>query len=351
MAVGWIGFHVTDRCQLDCKHCLRDPEQKPKDIDVGLVGRTLDEARRIYRAHHTMFTGGEPTLHPDFAGLVDAAADRGFTWHMVSNGRKFPHVMDMLKARPIRRQQCASISFSLDGADEAVHDHIRGAGSFREVMTAVSVCEVNDLKFVLQMAVHAKNHHQIEAMGMLASQLGAGRLSFVMTQPTGSLHDADLFLSSRQWRSVMERIDRLQSVVRVPISRPEGFYEDEPFHVCLPWAGQQFHIDVEGRLNLCCQHSGIPATNPGSDVAGDLNAMSLVDAHGKLIDIIHREQRAKVARLAAKPATEWDHFPCNDCMKSFGKPHWTEQAAAGPSAKRERWRGAWAPKSLPIVRG
>ena len=29
MAAAWIALHLTDRCQLDCKHCLRDPEQKP----------------------------------------------------------------------------------------------------------------------------------------------------------------------------------------------------------------------------------------------------------------------------------------------------------------------------------
>ncbi len=38
-------------------------------------------------------------------------------------------------------------------------------------------------------------------------------------------------------------------------------------------------------------------------------------------------------------------------MKYFGKPHWEGQSAKGPEAQRERWRGAWAPRSLPVVRG
>lgn len=351
MAVEWIGFHVTDRCQLDCKHCLRDPEQKPKDIELALVAKVLEEGKRVYQAKHAIFTGGEPTLHPEFESLIDAAVDRGYTWHMVSNGRRFANVLELFKARPARREGFTSLSLSLDGADEAVHDSIRGKGSFREVMSAISLCEMHGIKFLIQMTINARNQHQIEAMGMLASQLGARRLSFVMLQPTGTIHDADLRLSSRQWRAVMDRIGRLQSAVRVDISRPEGFYEEQAFYVCQPWAGQQLHIDVEGRLNLCCQHSGIPAEDPGSDVAGDLHQMSLPQAHGRLIDIIHREQQKKLERISSGPRTEWDHFPCNDCMKSFGKPHWTEDSVAGPSAKRERWRGAWAPKRLPIVSG
>jgi hypothetical protein len=77
--------------------------------------------------------------------------------------------------------------------------------------------------------------------------------------------------------------------------------------------------------------------------------MRLVDAHAVLLRIIHKAQADKLARIAEGPLREWDHFPCNDCMKHFGKPHWDDQGRAGPDASRPRWRGAWA-KSLPIVR-
>ena len=66
---------------------------------------------------------------------------------------------------------------------------------------------------------------------------------------------------------------------------------------------------------------------------------------------IHDVQKKKLETIRAGGLTDWDSFPCNHCMKSFDKPHWTEQGAAGPAAKRERWVGAWATKnrSLPIV--
>ena len=70
--------------------------------------------------------------------------------------------------------------------------------------------------------------------------------------------------------------------------------------------------------------------------------MSLVEAHRRLLGIIHEAQAARLSRIAAGPLSEWDDFPCNDCMKHFGKPHWNGEGAAGPGAQRERWRGAWA---------
>lgn len=350
MAVAVIGFHVTDRCQLDCQHCLRDPGQTPKDLPLALIRKVLGEARRVYQGVQVALTGGEPTLHPEFAGILDAIVEHGFTWHMVTNARRFERLVEMLKEKPARREALTVVNFSLDGADEAVHDAIRGKGSYREVMLGATLCTAYGIPFVLQMVVNRKNMHQIEALGMLASSLQAKTVSFSVLTPTGTHLDAELFLTARQWRGVQDRIERLRDALKLPVAMPEGFYREQPFHVCEPWASQQIHVDVEGRLNLCCQLAGTPsAPERPVDVAGDLREMSLAEAHGRLLDIIHDAQKARLSRIAKGGLTEWDHFPCNDCMKHFGKPHWDDEGAAGPGAQRERWRGAWAKVKLPIV--
>jgi MoaA/NifB/PqqE/SkfB family radical SAM enzyme len=351
MAVAQIGFHITDRCQLDCQHCLRDPAQAPRDLPLALFRKVLAEAKRVYHCEQVALTGGEPTLHPDFEGLLDAIVEHGFDWHLVTNGKRFARLLDLLKDSPERRTHLTAVNLSLDGATEATHDAIRGAGSFREVMLAATLCTAHQIPFVLQMAVNAKNQHEIEAMGLLASQLGAKRASFAMLQATGTHHDHALYLSPRSWQNVQDRIERLMETLKLPVGMPEGFPHPQPFHTCEPFASTQLHVDLEGRLNLCCQHSGIPSTTADSDVAGDLNEMSLVEAHGKLLGIIHKTQADKLVRLSKGPPSAWERFPCNDCLKHFGKPHWSDDGPAGPVALRERWKGAWAEKnSLPIVR-
>jgi MoaA/NifB/PqqE/SkfB family radical SAM enzyme len=350
MAVEWITFHVTDRCQLDCQHCLRDPEAKPKDLSLEVIRRALEDGRRVYRATHTAFTGGEPTLHPEFAAILDVAVELGYTWHMVSNGRTLPWLFERFKEKPSRRQAMTSVTLSLDGADEAVHDAIRGKGSFLEVMAAVNLCTARGLPFVLQCAVHAKNQHQIEALGLLASQLGASRLSFSMTQPTGTYLDKELYLSAAAWRAVMDRVSRLAETLRLPVTHPEGYFHPQPIYTCQAFAQQQLHVDVDGSLTLCCQHAGVPR-EPGSrdDRAGNLGETTLPKAHKKLLEIIHDAQARKLdAAETGKLDGEWDHFPCNYCLADFGKPHWTADGVGGPGASRERWRGAWK-KSLPIA--
>lgn len=350
MAIETIGFHVTDRCQLDCDHCLRDPDQKPNDIDVALVRSAIREARAVYHTKHVIFTGGEPTLHPDFRGLVDAAVDEGCTWHLVTNARTFQDLLRMLAERPARRAGLSAVCFSLDGASEAVHDGIREAGNYRQVLRAASASQAEGLPFSFQMVVNARNVHELEAVGMLASELGAARLSFGMMQPTGTHHDKELYLSARAWRNVVDRLDRLSAILKLPINLPEGFPRETPFHTCSAFAMSQIHVDVRGRLNLCCQHSGIPSSGEKTDVAGDLHELPLTEAHVGLLDLIHREQREKIAYLRDRALEPWDLFACNHCLKSFGKPHWTDEGTSGAPAQRARWRGAWDKKvRLPQV--
>src|SRR6266540_4185185 len=104
MPVSWVVFHLTDRCQLDCRHCLRDPARKPLDVPVALVEKVLDEAIALHRVNHVGLTGGEPTLHPEFEAVVDAIVRRGLGWHVVSNGRQLPRLLALLEEAPGRRE-------------------------------------------------------------------------------------------------------------------------------------------------------------------------------------------------------------------------------------------------------
>jgi MoaA/NifB/PqqE/SkfB family radical SAM enzyme len=193
------------------------------------------------------------------------------------------------------------------------------------------------------MAVNARNEAEIEALGLLAAQLGAKRVIYAMTQPAGTYHDAALFLPASAWRRVRVRVEILSKALAIGVELSEGHFENSRFPTCDPLRGETLHIDVDGQLTLCCLHSQVPSTQPGRDVAGDLHKLTLVEAHRRLLELIRRTQDDALTRLGQAGTSEWEHFPCNQCLASFGRPHWTDEGAAGASASRERWRGVWAP--------
>ncbi len=174
----------------------------------------------------------------------------------------------------------------------------------------------------------------LEQAALSFVELGAKRVLFGMMQPTGTAADARLFLPARAWASVKDRIERLAGMLAVPVVAAEGFPLRSPFHACAPFTGEILHVDVHGRLSLCCQHAGIPGE--AGELAVDLAGASLAEAHGRLLDVIHGYQRERLAAAEAGALGEWDLFPCNACLKRFGKPHWTAEGAAGPAAQRPR---------------
>ncbi|MDD9933398.1 MAG: radical SAM protein [Myxococcales bacterium] len=345
MALQRLNFHITDRCQLNCDHCLRDPLSKAIDLDLGLIKSILDQGQSMFAVRHVGLTGGEPTLHPKFYEIIDAIVDRDITWHMVSNGERFDRVLQRLAERPQRLENLAMFNFSLDGATEETHDSIREKGSFRSVMQAASLCRARGLKFLFQITLNARNVDEIEEIALLASQLGAVKMAYNFTQPTGTFLDSSLYLPAGEWRRAVDRIQRAADAFKIEIFYADTGPHEEPFQVCEMWRHASMHVDYRGRLNLCCQHAGVPSEGAElSDVAGDLNDVSLADAHGRFTEIVNHTVKARLETLQRDDLGEWDrHFSCNWCLKQFGRPHWVEDGIDGPKASRARWRGRWAP--------
>lgn len=166
----WIAFHVTERCGLACLHCLRDPGKKPAELSLELVERLLGEAQALHGIHHAGFTFGDPLLWPHLEGAIDAAVRHCYTWHVVSSGWRFERLVALLDAMPARREALKLGDLSLDGAKEATHDAIRGAGSYLDVMRAAATCSARAIPFLLQMTVNARNEAELEDVGLLNPQ-------------------------------------------------------------------------------------------------------------------------------------------------------------------------------------
>ena len=71
-----LGFALTQHCNLRCPHCIRDDVTTVQALDVSLIERALDDARHLFGDVTASFTGGEPLLHPRFAEVIAACAER-----------------------------------------------------------------------------------------------------------------------------------------------------------------------------------------------------------------------------------------------------------------------------------
>jgi MoaA/NifB/PqqE/SkfB family radical SAM enzyme len=284
---------------------------------VTLIAKVLAEVQTYQQVRVVALTGGEPTLHPQFADIVALVATAGSPVTFVTNGWQFPQTFTKIQAWT---SALASVALSLDGASEATHDTLRRRpGSFRRVMQAISLCHGHGIPVHLQMVVTRANRAELEAMAILASRLGCAALGYGHCQPTPDALAAQLVLTARERRAVEAEIAALQQMLSMPIVLAGDHYTASRFAQCPQLHMQEFNIDYRGCLTACCTLSNYRGGTPETDVLADLRTVSFVEAHRRLIAKIAQLNLEKLERLATSAPTEAEHFLCTHCLLHYQK--------------------------------
>jgi MoaA/NifB/PqqE/SkfB family radical SAM enzyme len=323
-------IELTNRCNLRCQHCFAEGHAGTGDLPLEILEKVLREGKSC-GIDAVSFTGGEPTLHRQFADVVRRVCAVGYPFGFVSHGGTFPQVYPLLlRSRP----WFEGVTFSLDGARQQTHDWQRGQGSYRHVLRAASICVVKDLPFTLNMVLTARNRHEVAEMVALAARLGSRGLRFAHLMPTPETALRGLDLSPDERRAVEAEIWRLKAAAPLPIGLASGYFSEAPFFPCGPLELREMNVDYRGNLTLCCHLSGYAGAGPGPEVVGNLHEMSLAEAGARFRQLVARYLADKRAVVAQGTLREVEHFPCWYCVQYLGKVAWLQQFPHHP------WRRA-----------
>ncbi len=322
-------IELTNRCNLRCQHCFPERHASTGDLPMEILEKVLREGKSC-GIEQMSFTGGEPTLHRQFAELVRRVCAAGYPFSFVSHGGTFPQIYPLLLGS---RPWFQGVTFSLDGAREPTHDWQRGHGSYRRVLRAASICVMKDLPFTLNMVLTAKNRHEVAELIVLAARLGSRGLRFAYLMPTPQTALGGLDLAPAERREVEAEIWRLKASAPVPIGLASGYFSETPFFPCGPLELQEMNLDYRGNLTLCCQLSGYAGAGSGTEMVGNLHEVSLAEACARFRQLVGRYLEDKRAAVARGALREVDHFPCWYCVQYLNKVAWLKQFPHHP------WRG------------
>ena len=180
-----IYFYLTEGCNLACRHCWIAPKFQAggkvyPSLAFDLFCDIIRQAKPLGLTG-VKLTGGEPLLHPQIQRILEFLRAEDLRLTVESNGVLCTPAL----AAEIRRGKNAFISVSLDGADAATHEWVRGVkGSFNEALTGVRNLAAVGLRPQIIMSIMRHNHHQLEAVVRLAESLGAESVKFNLVQPT-----------------------------------------------------------------------------------------------------------------------------------------------------------------------
>ena len=197
----WLFFEVTDKCNLQCKHCGSNCTMVGQSLTAEDVERTL----RTIRGERPMIclTGGEPLLHPDFFEIAKRVNDLGFDWGMTTNAT----LIDDDVAAHLREVGLATVSVSLDGMETA-HDALRGqSGAWRRALNGVKALQKAGLRPQITTVVHQGNIGDLDALYALLSERNIESWRIINVEPIGrACESSELLLTPEQFSYVISYI-------------------------------------------------------------------------------------------------------------------------------------------------
>lgn len=126
-----VELDPIDRCNHRCHWCV-DPRHGKNELSLEFVARLLDELRDLKVAGIVLKGGGEPTLHPRFAEIVDAVRSRGFELGTVTNGSSLQSHAETLVAA------ASYVRVSLDGPTPSSHHAVHQSHDFDDIVAGVA---------------------------------------------------------------------------------------------------------------------------------------------------------------------------------------------------------------------
>jgi pyrroloquinoline quinone biosynthesis protein E len=262
-------LELTSMCSNRCSGCgnvyaAARGRNQVSELD-GTAWRDLI-TRLAPHTHQFKLTGGEPTLHPDFAEIVRTVEECDIPFTLFTNGR-WSHPDALL--RLLRgTTTCEGMLISLHGSDAATHEAFSGVpGSFNETVANVRRATDAGLDVAISIVINRHNWDRISETLDLALGLGANHVvcnRYISTQ--GALSDG-VAPSQDQLRAAITTVESLRAA-----GQPIRFGNCIPqcFEACSSrgcTAGSTFAtIDPWGRMRPC---------NHAPLVAGDLRTQSV----------------------------------------------------------------------------
>ena len=174
-------FSVTERCNLQCAHCITHAPERTQTGTARTMTPAVVEALKgdFALADYFAFVhGGEsltsPILFDVLHAIREARGSEPYVAHLLSNGL----LLGPAIAERLVRAGVSSVSVSLDGATAETNDAIRIGGRFDEVtrrlgdLIAWKNGENIDLRIGLSFVAMQQNIHELNAFVDLGAALG-----------------------------------------------------------------------------------------------------------------------------------------------------------------------------------
>ncbi len=155
---------LTNRCNLNCPVCFANANAAGyvSEPSYEMVVEMLQALRNQhpYPATAIQFTGGEPTVHPDFHRCCSAARDMGFTHIQIATNGIMHANLEF--AQRSAQAGLHSLYLQFNGVDDQFYRKTCGEALFEKKLRAIENCKRTGLKCILvPTVINGYNNDQV----------------------------------------------------------------------------------------------------------------------------------------------------------------------------------------------
>ena len=232
---------ITDWCPHQCRYCYNRSGKsgcKNTFINLDRLNVVLDEMKKTFGIRFAVITGGEP-----FPYVLKLARRRpDFTFFTYTSG----HISQRTCQEMVELGNIIPALTIVD-VDPAIHNYIRGEGSFQRIMTAREQLQAHQLPWGWSLTSSRINFQQLTEGGLL-EKLAAYSPYFIRAMPWMPVgnSEANQVLSLAEMARVGQKIREAQQqgvIVFDYITAPVGY-------PCLAGGRRSFFLAPDGKDGL-----------------------------------------------------------------------------------------------------
>lgn len=216
-------WEITRACALRCVHCRAEaiPNRNPNELNWEQGTRMIDDLRRFNEKAPPLivFTGGDPTLHPDLLKYIKYADEAGIRVAVT------PSATPNLTREKIQEMRAAGLTrmaISIDGSTAEIHDGFRKQpGSFEHTIKCLKWAIEEGLTIQVNTTISRWNINDIDGLCELMRSFGLTLWAVFFLVPTGRGEVADI-VSPEQHEEVFNRLYDLQMAGEFDIKTTAG---------------------------------------------------------------------------------------------------------------------------------
>ena len=212
----YIQWHITNFCNLRCRHCYQDDFSKEKDLgwpELRKISDHILDAMKVWgKSACIHLTGGEPLLKPELFPLLNYLNGdvRVEELGLITNGLLLDgRVTRELSSYPKLKR----IKVSLDGPESRINDSIRQKGAFEKVIQTVRRLRREErFDLIFMFTVMKSNYKHLSLLVRLCQELGMNGLILERFVPWGrGRENIAEVLDRREWKEFLGTLYELLS--------------------------------------------------------------------------------------------------------------------------------------------